>query len=179
MNIHMCIDLQISVYLFISLYINHVGFMILVIFLAHQFNLLELKLVFFPQDPFQFHFYLSLKNLIVNKVLTNSLQRNSASQPHHPSRAHQGKDGFAEMLSARCPRLGPRGPVPHLQIWSAGMYASHTSTRHGHCPCRCTGAGSPGCPSCSRYPQFYRMSQCPDRCICLCQKGSVKTCKSA
>lgn len=52
MNIHMCIDLQISVYLFISLYINHVGFMILVIFLAHQFNLLELKLVFFPQDPF-------------------------------------------------------------------------------------------------------------------------------
>ena len=79
MNIHMCINLQISIYLYISLYIHHVGFMKLVIFLGHQFNLLELKLVFFPQDPFQFHFYLSLKILIVNKVLTNSLQRNSAS----------------------------------------------------------------------------------------------------
>lgn len=80
MNIHMCTDLQISIYLLISLYINHVGFMILVIFLGHQFNLLELKLVSAPPPrSILVSFYLSLENLIVNKVLTNSLQRNSAS----------------------------------------------------------------------------------------------------
>lgn len=54
--------------------------MILVIFLGHQFNLLELKLVLpAPHQSILVSFLFKFKNLIVNKVLTNSLQRNSAS----------------------------------------------------------------------------------------------------
>jgi hypothetical protein len=64
-------------------------------------------------------------------------------------------------------------PAPH-RLKHFVEHVAHTSTPLCHCLCRHTEAGFLGCPSCSTCLQSYRMSGCPDRCICLFQERSIE-----